>query len=635
MSDYKQLFCEDAAPKHLKIDFDDINLTGEDIYSEKFSLEEAVCNQSNIKFGCCIASHVEFRIFNVVKPLKGKLCTISLTPGNDLDDYHLGIYKVDSDRPTADRQYRDIIAYDAMYDITNADVADWYNKILPEKASTVTLKQFRDSFIAYFGLEQEDVELVNDSMTVGKTIEPEELSGQTVITAICEINGCFGHIGRDGKFHYIHLKEMVEGLYPSDTLYPRDDLYPADPMNAERISRSHYISAEYEDFRTERINKLQIRKEENDVGTTYPDNEPKPSDNCYIVQDNFLLYGKSSEELKTVAANMYSIISRIWYRPAHVEARGNPCLEVGDGIRLSTKYDIICTYILQRTLKGIQALRDTYEAEGEQYQTGKVNSVQNSIIQLKGRTNTLTRTVEETNSRITNVEAGLSTRITQNAENIIFEAQRATAAEGTLSSKISLNAENITAEVARAAAAEGNLSSKITQNAQQILLKVSKDSIISEINQTAEQITISASRIDLKGLVNADELVSKFATIATLNAARAELDALIAQRATIESLNAVSATVNNINADYASVGELEVQRVRIDSIESSYISAGTVSAEYATIGSVNSVNSRIDNLLNDRMQVVGYFGLAGDFSFKNTSVRWGTINGNRVLMADD
>lgn len=102
----------------------------------------------------------------------------------------------------------------------NADVAEWYNTLLPDKDSVTTMKAFRDSFFGYFGIEQADAQLVNDDMKVEKTVEPEELSGATVLNCICEINGCFGHIGRDSKFHYIYLEQEIQGLYPRNNLYP-------------------------------------------------------------------------------------------------------------------------------------------------------------------------------------------------------------------------------------------------------------------------------------------------------------------------------------------------------------------------------------------------------------------------------
>lgn len=487
----KELFLTDRVPRYLKVKMSDGELDAGDIKEESLYLEESICSEDSLRFGCCEASILKLSILYTAIPMANKKIRPYIL--QEKNEFQLGEYKVYSDKPTADRRYRDIVAYDAMYDILNADVADWYNTILPNADSTVTIKEFRDSFITYFGLEQEEVTLVNDSMIVAKTVEPSQMSGKTVITAICEINGCFGHIGRNGKFQYIHLKEMSDGLYPSNTLYPLDDLYPADPMNAERISKSNYISAEYEDYVTERITKLQIRQEENDIGCIYG-----TGDNCYIVQDNFLVYGKSPEELQTIASNLYSVISSVWYRPAHVEAKGNPCLEVGDGIRLSTKYAIVYTYILQRTLKGIQALRDAYDADGEQYQSENVNSVRDDIIQLKGKTNKLIRTVEETRLEIKDIESGLDSKITQTAQKIETEVTRAKSAEESLGSRITQTAESISSEVTRATNAESNLSSKINQTANQIELKVSKGDVSSQLSVESGQVKITSNRFVLE-----------------------------------------------------------------------------------------------------------------------------------------
>lgn len=537
-----EMFEDDSIDKQLNIDVGDAVYTNAELGCEEMELVERMCAQDALRFGCCEASSLKLRILDTILPLKNRHISVSMTLQEET--FQLGKYKVDSDKPTADRRYRDIVAYDAMYDIINAEVSAWYNTILPSADSKVTLKQFRDSFLAHFGIKQESVTLPNDSMIVTRTVEPSKLSGKTVITAICEINGCFGHIGRNGKFQYIFLKEMVEGLYPSDTLYPADDLFPADPSNVNQISKSHYISATYEDYTTAKINKLQIRQEEDDIGVIYG-----TGDNCYIVQDNFLVYGKSSEELRTIATNLYAVICKVWYRPAHVEAKGNPCLEVGNGIQLSTTYEIVYTYILQRTLKGIQALRDTYEAEGEQYQSEKVNSVHESIIQLKGKTNKLNRSIEETKSEIADVEKGLSTKISQTADKIALEAKRAAEAEGTLSAQISVNA-------------------------QQILTKVSKDNVISEINQTAEAIKIQAQRIDLVGLVNANEFVSTYATINTLNATKAELQNLIATKASIQSLDSVNAEIENLKTN-----KIDASTVKADYMEvANWTSSGYIKA---------------------------------------------------------
>lgn len=532
---YSSLFLKDSVDKQLNIVSDDgkINITNTELHQEKFELTESLCSESELTFGACEAGMIKFTVSNVFLPMKGKWFTAKMTlDGHEDKPFQIGRYKVYSDTPTADRTCRDVVAYDALYDILSSDVTDWYNQILPQKDSKVTLKQFRDSFFNHFGVEQEEVSLVNDEMIIEKTAEVkasssgssdtaekstigEAISGKEVLSCILEINGCMGNIGRDGKFRYVYLTQEMQGLYPANDLYPADDLYPRNPKSTS-ISKSQYISAQYEDYIVRTIDKLQIREKENDIGVIVGD-----GGNTYVIEGNFLVYGKETKELNKIGEKTLSKIKGIIYRPFSADCKGNPCLEVGDAVRLTTKYELIETYILKRTLKGIQALRDDLEADGEEYRTSKVNGIQRSILQLKGKSNTLERSIEETKSTIVDVEKGLqsqitqtaseiraevknttdglSSRITQNASSITAEVNRATNAEGTLSSKITQTAESITAEVKRATEKEGQLAAAIQINAEGITSKVSRDSVVSEINQSAEGLKIRADLLELKG----------------------------------------------------------------------------------------------------------------------------------------
>lgn len=534
---YSSLFLKDSVDKQLNIVSDDgkINITNTELHQEKFELTESLCSESELTFGACEAGMIKFTVSNVFLPMKGKWLTAKMTlDGHEDKPFQIGRYKVYSDTPTADRTCRDVVAYDALYDILSSDVTDWYNQILPQKDSKVTLKQFRDSFFNHFGVEQEEVSLVNDEMIIEKTVEVkasssgssdtaetntigEAISGKEVLSCILEINGCMGNIGRVGKFRYVYLTQEMQGLYPANDLYPADDLYPRNPKSTS-ISKSQYISAQYEDYIVRTIDKLQIREKENDIGVIVGD-----GGNTYVIEGNFLVYGKGTKELNEIGEKTLSKIKGIIYRPFSADCKGNPCLEVGDAVRLTTKYELIETYILKRTLKGIQALRDDLEADGEEYRTSKVNGIQRSILQLKGKSNTLERSIEETKSTIVDVEKGLqsqitqtaseiraevknttdglSSRITQNASSITAEVNRATSAEGTLSSKITQTAESITAEVSRATEKEGQLAAAIQVNAEGITSKVSRDSVVSEINQSAEGLKIRADLLELRGSV--------------------------------------------------------------------------------------------------------------------------------------
>ena len=548
---YAELFKKDSIDKQLTIETDDktTKITNVELHQEQFELMESICSEAELTIGSCEAAVLKFTVSNIFLPMKDKMITVkTVIDNNTANPFQIGRYKVYSDTPTADRTKRDIVAYDRLYDVINADVAEWYNTLLPEKDSTTTMKVFRASFFKHFGIEQADIQLVNDDMKVEKTVEPEELSGATVLNCICEINGCFGHIGRDGRFHYIYLEQEIQGLYPRNDLYPADDLYPREPKST-RVGKKLYISAQYEDFLVKTIDKLQIRKEEDDIGVIVGSGT-----NAYVIQDNFLVYGKGSEELTGIANNIYGKIRGIIYRPFSADCKGNPCIEVGDAVRLPTRYEIIESYVLKRTLKGIQALRDNYEATGEEYRSTQVNSVHKSIIQLKGKTNVLTRTIEETNSKITDVESGLSSEIKQTATDIRAEVKNT--ADG-LSSSIEQTAESITSEVKRAKQSEEELSSKITQTAESITSEVgkkyetkenatnTKTELQTSIRQTADGFTAELS----KQVTETKQYAESAAETAESNAKQDTADKLKDYSTTTEMNTRINATAEGISAE--------------------------------------------------------------------------------------
>ena len=436
---YKELFNQDSVDKQLTIAYEGSEITNEDLYSESFELTESICSQNELRFGSCEASVIKFKIANTVDSLMNKWLTVSqVLAGKDDTPFRYGKYKVYSDVPSGDRNYRNITAYDAMYDIINAEMVTWYDGL----AFPITMRDFRDSFFAYIGVEQEEIELIQDDMTIEKTIDADSISGKQIITAICELNGVFGHINRQGLFDYVSLakrKSLIypnsdifpgtniypgmeisvdeENFYPSQELYPSDDLFPIssqlDGLSAHEILQNKYISCEYEDFETKIISKVQIRQEENDIGAIYGSGT-----NTYIVQDNFLVYEKSSSDLNQIARKLFAKINGVYYRPFKATLQGNPCIEVGDVVIVHTRYKEVESYVLERTIKGIQALRDTFESKGVYEYEEKINSVHKEIKQLKGKTNKLERTVEKTVLSIKDIEAGVQSAIKQLADSV-------------------------------------------------------------------------------------------------------------------------------------------------------------------------------------------------------------------------
>lgn len=384
------------------------------LYQEDFTLEERLCTDENLNFGSCESSLLKFTTAYLDR-LKGKELLVQTMPqGGHNELFTFGYYKVDSDDLTADRTKREIEAHDSLYEILNADVADWYNTVLPTPQSTITLKNFRDSFFGHFQITQKEITLPNDSIVLEKTTDVNQLSGRDVIYAICQANGCFGHIGRDGMFNYIYI-DHAKPLFPSQRLFPQYEIFPRSAGGKDVIEvgeNGTYISCKYADYYSRNINKVVIREENGDIGVSYG-----TGDNILVIEGNFLLYGRN--DLATIAENIYGKVSTCLYKPCEIELQGNPCLEVGDNIELNPLNGIkFATVILQRTLTGIQALRDTFIAEGNETRDEEFNTFNTQVAKLKGKTNTLERTAERTISQLEDLSDSTDSRFEQTSSAI-------------------------------------------------------------------------------------------------------------------------------------------------------------------------------------------------------------------------
>lgn len=383
-----------------------------------FALEESLCSESELKFGACEANSVKFTARNTAGNIIGKTISIEETVDGDSENpMPYGIFKVASDVPTADRTKRQITAYDAMYDIINADVKTWYAGL----SFPMTLKQFRNSFFAHLGIEQVETSLVNDYMTVNKTIvatqtddssavtEESTISGKTVVTAICEINGCFGNINREGKFEYVFLKAITSALYPAEDLFPADNVFPSD-ANTESMT-GHYITFDYEDFQSKAITQLEIKTSEDNAGAIVG-----TAGSNYSITGNFLVSDKTGAELEQIANNVLPIMAQAAYTPIKsCTCVGNPCLTLGEPIRFNTTREIVETYLLQRTLTGVQSKRDSISAQGTQTHSAKVNSIRGTIESVQRRTGKLERSADHLQSTYEDLEKQTNSKFEQTA----------------------------------------------------------------------------------------------------------------------------------------------------------------------------------------------------------------------------
>lgn len=477
---------EDVWPSDNLFPVDDtpVLLVGpEQISYESLARTQMLCDGTVLKFGECCASQVEIIVADVTMDVTGKEFALTVEVGGY--EMMLGIYKVKSFERQADRRLRKIVAYDRMLNF-DIDVAGWYNSL----TFPMTQKQFRDSLCEYVGVPQKGGTLPLDGMQVTKTIDPSQISGRDVMKAICEINGCFGQIDVTGRFKYVFLG--ASGLFPSEELFPAEDLFPSQ-LEGETLSYYNPSGTTYEDFLVYGIDQVQIRQEEGDVGAVYGGGK-----NAYIIQGNFLAYGKGAAELFNIAATAYNQISGKIYRPCKIVTAALPWVEPGDGIICYTSDDVIETYCLKRTMKGIQAMMDTFEASGtrERKQSFGIGT---QIIQLEGKTAVIKKSVEEVSVRVTDLKEYTEAQFAITADQILAEVTRAQQAEASLTIKadqIALSVTDLT----------NSTNSRFEQTAQQISLKVSVGAVTSNLNS---ELKITGNKIELTTghfIVNAKNL---------------------------------------------------------------------------------------------------------------------------------
>lgn len=402
-NEVKMAYHNNSIHRQLTVYFPELQLTvsHKNIYMDSMTLSEAILKKKSIEFVGCISSKFSIQVNGLYSDIKGKKIEVSICTDNTTENpiplFH-GI--VDSAVRQSNKNVKKITAYDQLYTKGNTDVSSWYNSL----TFPITLKDFRDSLFSYLGMEQIEAELPNDAVSIEKKYDPKSLKALNVIKALCQINGAFGIINRQDKFEYRILDNLSDTYaFPSVTLFPSTSLFPASPAvvatavdEAETEAFSFYKKVDYEEYEVKPVDRLTIRQSENDTGVSYGSGT-----NNYIIQGNMFTLGKSAAELTEIAKKIYWNVMGIYYHPFTSDNNGLPYIECGldavsyemvdfqpEAVTMGLSDSGVSTttrnfYVFSRELSGIQALRDSYSANGEEYQTEFVTDLQTQIDTIK------------------------------------------------------------------------------------------------------------------------------------------------------------------------------------------------------------------------------------------------------------
>ena len=513
--DSKNAYKNDSAVKHIEIRIPDANLVlgDSDVLEDSIELKESIESESNLSFTGCVSACLTFECFNLVdETLEGKwieadIWTTSIEEGQEVTGDTVPLFRGYIDEvtnATHEEFTTQIRAYDALYQINSLDVTPWRNSIV----FPISIQNLRNSFFNYIGIPQVIDFLPNDGILItAPQIEDAVVTGGKIIRAICSINGRFGRISRSGLFEYVHLVEGTEAIYPSETLYPSDELYPHAENAVDNVSKGYYMSLSFENYKTVAIDKVQLINKDGAIAAAVGS-----GNNTYTLKDNPLVWGLNQNSLNEVANNLYNTIRGIWYVPAKVECVGLPYLECGDFVVLVAQRSIVRAYVLQRTLKGIQDIRDSYSANGDKTQPRYVPSVQ---------------------------------------------------------TQLNANANAISAESSRASSAESGLQSGVNNNSSRISsLQADNANIRNLVAQKAEITDLQATN------ANVNNLSANVATLGTVVAGKANISDLNATNATIQNLRSVMITSSNLASNIASISLLRCGGIQTGAITTDGVSVG-------------------------------------------------------------
>lgn len=381
-------------------------------------LEEILC-ESNIVFGETNATRFEATVYNLVD-VSGLKIKVYQTDRDGNNRKNLFEGYVDSCKQDKFGYYRELVAYDALYSVGNANVAGWWLQFW-ENRKSATLKELRESLCTWVGIHYDtSVVLYNDDFVCTKTATLSSVSFNTVLRWICEIQCTVPHIDRDGILRFISLHSKI----PVDI----QDLYAPS-------------TSEFEGFTTAPVDTVELYDYDNNKVATTNTTGSVASKNIYVLKDNSLLFAledtKDSTPATDFVRNYLTHIEGIRYNPCTVEMIISDLdLQVGDYIKTSEDPIAGISIILQNTLSGSLLVEQTLKASGNEYLQDSSSSVSAEYLSILKKTENLKEEIitddllnySHTNKEEYNIESGAVTSIINvkidmpNTSNLVFLA---------------------------------------------------------------------------------------------------------------------------------------------------------------------------------------------------------------------
>lgn len=350
-----------------------LTLGDSQIIQESIELTQILESEKILTFSGANINKLKFKSRDIPQDVRGSFITVDLhLLGTSFPERNIFTGTVTTqENQTHEDIITGITAYDFMQQIYELDLTEWWrtlsiangapfgeyvrrinNKIAAETMATV----LNDASLALFANMDEAIASKPDLIANYGTV-----TGEMLIKWIAQAGNVYITIV-ERKMTAVKLQPVVEGLHPHIGLYPRVGLYPRGRGFDKAYSDGDYISAKYEPYDTEKVDQVVITDTE---GIGQGQAPTTPGQNAFYIEGNPFL---QSMDMMNAANAIYERIKDVYLTPNTINAVGLPFVELGDVLKVHTESKTIFTYVLQRTLKGIQFLQDTFKNSADQYQ---------------------------------------------------------------------------------------------------------------------------------------------------------------------------------------------------------------------------------------------------------------------------
>ena len=354
----KTAYLTDSTPKTATITVPGANvvITNVDLKEDSLTLTESIEKDSSLTFKGCIASQLKFQVADIIRDLRGEYIEVTIRAGDTEEIPYFKGYIDTQDNQT----HEDVLTTFTAYDVLATKGGINCQSFLESLTYPINVKNFRNALFTFLSIGQASASLINDNLQITSNILNyyENPKAVDLMRHICELNAVYGQVGRDGLFYYRELKPISEGTYPGEDTYPGSDTYPADENAGITIDEPMFLKLEYEPYEVEKISKVAIYD-----SAGIDQGQAGSGTNVWSISDNPLAF---SVNMRQAAANLLSKVDGLAYSAViKLDCVGMPWVECGDTYMSYTRRHTVRTYVLNRTLKGIQALFDAYSSDSD------------------------------------------------------------------------------------------------------------------------------------------------------------------------------------------------------------------------------------------------------------------------------